>query len=559
MSKPRWISICIVTLSSFALLQPVCAQSAVGLRDVAVRSHQITASIDLPGIHGELTLLFEDVEGLTADTLKLSARLIDPADPQWRERLPRDVFIADKFPVVLQIEPDRSSDLKYHGRWSLEMRTSNLEFSPYTPLRLFRAPTGGAFADITETMGFGSYRVRGIGADFSEFVIAADLRMIENVIAKKFGLLAGLLLESQQVVSARVQVELVDRVAGIQQAFEDGNLQSAFEQLDSLVQFIAKNSGGAIPNLSVPRDRLVGLAPRLRAAATSLRFSLDLVALPTAVGGGTGLATVLSLPDGTDVELQLTFAESFDVDLSRLRIKAERVDVDDPALLARLPRGVRVPREFPMLIHLHPDPSIAQAFSGNWSLDLHTEALEFHAETPLRLFKAPDGGAFRDITETIGLGSYRVRGTGADFSEFLVVEDLRSPQTIVRQKLKSLYNIVGAHGSEIEDSLLMEVESRLQEIAAAVDTGAYQQAVDTTDALLEMIRKNRGDAIPTIWRSNGDRVNVAGLLKTSAQTLRFSLELLASPTSGDPADVNRNGKVDAGDVFQLIERVFGSP
>jgi hypothetical protein len=60
---------------------------------------------------------------------------------------------------------------------------------------------------------------------------------------------------------------------------------------------------------------------------------------------------------------------------------------------------------------------------------------------------------------------------------------------------------------------------------AAWTAGNVAQAVQHVEHFADTVRAHSGSAIPDVWRATGDLENVAGLLRSAANTLRFSLNL----------------------------------
>ena len=117
--------------------------------------------------------------------------------------------------------------------------------------------------------------------------------------------------------------------------------------------------------------------------------------------------------------------------------------------------------------------------------------------------------------------------------------------------------MLAAHQGDIDPSVWAQVEAGINQIDADQQQDLLTAAIAGVDAFAALVQKEGGTGIPDIWQGDSGPANVAGRLAASAATLRFSLALLRSPLAGDPADVNRDGKVDVGDVLFLIERVFG--
>lgn len=257
------------------------AASAQGISDVQIAGDTLTARIALPGdLSADLTLEFEEVVGLSAANLGLSAEAVQPM--ALLSRLPAGglVTLPGAFPVVLRVEPPASSPLSFSGAYKLSLHTHNLNFTAGCPLRLYTASQGGAFRDITETMGMGSYRVRGGGGTFSEFAIVADGRAVDTVIAAKFAAIDALLDDQGYLIAPAVLSELQQQLSAARASHAAGQTGVAAQQVDGFAATVLENSGAAIPDVWRPTGDLQNLAGRLRAAAASLRFSLNLKASP---------------------------------------------------------------------------------------------------------------------------------------------------------------------------------------------------------------------------------------------------------------------------------------
>ena len=255
--------------------------NAQGISDVEVAGNTLSAKIALPGdLSADLTLEFEDVVGLSAANLGLSAETVSPT--ALLSRLPADglVTLPGAFPVVIRVEPPASSPLSFSGVYQLSLHTHNLNFTAGCPLRLYTASQGGAFRDITETMGMGSYRVRGGGGTFSEFAIVADARAVDTVIGGKFAAIDTLLNNQGHLIAPAVLSQLQQDLAAARTSYAAGQTAAAAQQVDVFAATVRNNSGAAIPDVWRPTGDLQNLAGRLRAAAASLRFSLNLKASP---------------------------------------------------------------------------------------------------------------------------------------------------------------------------------------------------------------------------------------------------------------------------------------
>lgn len=261
---------------AFAFLA-VPAVHAQGIVDPSVSGDTLTARIELAGgIGADLTIAFERAVGLTPAALGLSAVLVSPTDSALLSRLPQaNVSIPGAFPVLLTIEPPATGGLSFSGLASVSLHTHNLPFAPDTPLRLFRATGGGRFEDVTETMGMGSYRVRGSSGGFSQWLIVADVRQINSVIGKKFDRLEDLLATHEGQIAPAVYSDLADHLVAARAAHDANALVAAAQEVEAFAAAVQEHSGG-IPDVWRSAGDLVNVAGVLRAAASTLRFSLNL-------------------------------------------------------------------------------------------------------------------------------------------------------------------------------------------------------------------------------------------------------------------------------------------
>src|SRR4029079_17079642 len=132
---------------------------------------------------------------------------------------------------------------------------------------------------------------------------------------------------------------------------------------------------------------------------------------------------------------------------------------------------------------------------------------------PLRLFKAPLDGRFVDVTEYMGMGSYRVRGSTGGFSEFLIVADLRSVDRVIGEKFDRLERTLTDNGALIAAPVLAELADLLRAARASYASGATLAAIANVEAFVADVQHHSGTDIPDVWRSARDIVNVAGLLR----------------------------------------------
>jgi hypothetical protein len=265
--------------------------------------------------------------------------------------------------------------------------------------------------------------------------------------------------------------------------------------------------------------------------------ALPLVASAQISGGPTRLAgppvtidgnkASVSLAAGSvSVDLTLTFEQVVGLTAGNLGISVRTATASE--LVGRLPDNAltSLPAGFPLLVTVEPPASGGLSFSGVASVDVHTHDLSFTADSPLRLFKAPVGGQFADITESMGMGSYRARGSSGGFSQFLIIADLRSESDVVEAKLDALDATFAKGASAIPPSVRSVLQSSLGAIRTAWDGGDVRAAITATETFAAAVKTAAdADTVPNVWRSARDLDNVAGNLRAAAGTLRFSLSL----------------------------------
>jgi hypothetical protein len=253
-------------------------QGSQGIANLAISGNQVTASLDLPGVTADLTLSFEQAVGLTAGNLNLSAQLIDPHDPGLPSRLPGGglVTVPGAFPVLVRVQPPASGGLSFSGIYTFGLHVYNLEFTAHCPLRLFSAHDGGPFDDITNNMGTGSYRVRGTGGSFSDFLIVADARPQASVVNQKFDALGNLLSTYAGAIPGSLLDDLTHQLQTARGFYQAGDNVDAARGVDGFAATVQRNSGSAIPDVWRASGDLANVAGRLRAAAGTLSFSLNL-------------------------------------------------------------------------------------------------------------------------------------------------------------------------------------------------------------------------------------------------------------------------------------------
>ncbi|WP_372763369.1 DUF6689 family protein [Pseudoalteromonas sp.] len=243
---------------------------------------------------------------------------------------------------------------------------------------------------------------------------------------------------------------------------------------------------------------------------------------------GNKVEAVIHLPGGISADITLQFENTVGLTKDSLGLSAELVDVTSLSFLDRLPDVTNIvpALAFPMMITIEPKADSGFSFSGLATVDVHTHNLEYTAGTPLRFFKAPLNGEFKDITVTMGAGSYRVRGATGGFSQFIIAADLRASLVVVNNKFNDLQTALNDFAAQIDSDVYTQLLQDLADINQLILLQEYNAASNKLNAFKRSVNDNRGNNIPDVWRSSRDIRNVAGELIAYANTLRFSLRLV---------------------------------
>jgi hypothetical protein len=268
-----------------------------------------------------------------------------------------------------------------------------------------------------------------------------------------------------------------------------------------------------------PRSLLATLA--LWMASTALCAAQ---ALPVSVSVAGNVASVrIGAASAPVADLTITFDDVAGLSAAALGISAETVNLSDPQLLARLPSSLTaIPSAFPVMVTVEPPATGGLVQRRVTHVELHTHALAYVAGTPLRLFKAPLGGRFRDITEDVLPGSVRTRGTTPGWSQFVVLADLRPSKDVVADKFAYLRGLLDALPATEAEPLRAYLASTEQAVAA----GEFGDAIAALDSFSARVSARAGTTIPDVWRATRDARNNAGELLSGANTLRFSIGYL---------------------------------
>ncbi len=242
------------------------------------------------------------------------------------------------------------------------------------------------------------------------------------------------------------------------------------------------------------------------------------------ISGNTVTAGV-QLAEGIDLDLTLTFEQVVGLNANALTLTAGLVNPTDTTILSRFPdpTSIAIPAAFPVLVRIDPSAASALSLSGVFKLTFHTHALTLVTNSPVRLFTAHAGGPFRDITCSLDSGSIRPGGNDEAMSEFILATDLRPIDTVISGKFNDLANLLAANASAINAVVLSDLQQRLGAAKNYYAQGAIVSAINAVAGFSDQVKQQSGANIPDVWRAGGSLVNVAGALRTAADTLKFSL------------------------------------
>lgn len=229
----------------------------------------------------------------------------------------------------------------------------------------------------------------------------------------------------------------------------------------------------------------------------------------------------------------MTFESPIGLTAANLNVTAQIVSPSSPVLLARLPGGgeVTVPSGFPVMISISPPAIGGFEFVNAAKVELYTTTLSFNAAIPYRLYKAPPGGMFSDITEDVVAGSIRSRARTGGFSDFMMVVDSRSLIDIIEDKYAFLEARIG--DDDIAPLTGAALQQDLDESLEEFLEGDYEDARSELDDLEVRVASAAGEDIPNRWLAGGSLDNVAGSLESEAIALDYALRQLVASGSGD--------------------------
>jgi hypothetical protein len=244
----------------------------------------------------------------------------------------------------------------------------------------------------------------------------------------------------------------------------------------------------------------------------------------TPVINGNELTARIEFAGGFAADLTITFEQVVGLNPSALSITASLVDPLDAGLLARLPSGSSIPAGFPVLLEIQPTASSTLSFSGVYKISLYTQNLTI--QSALRLFRGPAAGPLADMTGFLEVGSVRAGGTGPGYSQFLIALDPRPVDPVIVAKFDAVQSLLTAYAGSMPPAVLAGLQQQLTAARNLYNGGDTNGAITGVAAFASSVKDQSGASIPNVWQANNAAtINVAGLLRSAADTLKFSLTL----------------------------------
>lgn len=220
----------------------------------------------------ELTLVFDDVSNLNANSLGVSAKLVDVSDPALLARLPdlQLTRLDSALPLLITIEPPATGGLSFRRTGRFELHTHALSYSLGSSYRVLKAPVGGAFHDTTEEIAQGSVRARSRYGGFSQFLVVTDLRDSAVVVAAKIAALRARVA----TLPANERAPFSAQLDAIEAAVAHQDYASAISGVDLVsARALARAGNGLADEWRATRDA-DNQAGDLLAGAATLKFSV---------------------------------------------------------------------------------------------------------------------------------------------------------------------------------------------------------------------------------------------------------------------------------------------
>lgn len=241
----------------------------------------------------EVTIVFDSPLNLSAESLNLTAELIDPNDPTLSMRLPAGTTVDPAFPMLITVEPPNlawlfvsgfengetgTGELSFLNTYDFEVHTHNLLYADDSAYRVVKAPIGSTFHDFTEDILPGSVRARGREGAFSQFLVVKDsythfIPMLLFVAVPKLAALQVRVIEA--ALNDALNLDLLGLLAVISADLTIiVDLTGAIDALDQFIAEVTAHAGTDIPNVWTADHSVTNDAGEILGLAQTLRFTL---------------------------------------------------------------------------------------------------------------------------------------------------------------------------------------------------------------------------------------------------------------------------------------------
>lgn len=260
------LAIAMIAASTVAAAQslPVQVEASGNTATIKVVSTSIAAT--------EVLVSFDEALNLSAASLGVSAELVSISDPLLLARLPDPLTtqIDSSLPLLITIEPPADAGLAFNRTARVEIHTHALPYAVGSSYRILKAPLDGKFRDITDEIAPGSVRARGTTGGFSQFLIVADVRASDEIVAGKISWLRGRFAMLPELERPAFDAYLDSAEAAV----AAGNFVDAIAAVDSIRARAAERAGTALAQQWRATRDVENHAGEILAGAATLEFSI---------------------------------------------------------------------------------------------------------------------------------------------------------------------------------------------------------------------------------------------------------------------------------------------
>ncbi len=109
--------------------------------------------------------------------------------------------------------------------------------------------------------------------------------------------------------------------------------------------------------------------------------------------------------------------------------------------------------------------------------------------------------------------------------QFMIVIDNRPIDTVIAGKFDGLQATLNNYAALMPPTVVSALQTFLSQARTLYQSGDTLGAIGQMTSFSDYVKAHSGTDIPDVWRANDpNTVNVAGLLRSGADTLKFSLD-----------------------------------